>query len=132
MPDHVPESLRMSSGSLLTLAEDIGELAQRARLNAINLAVASAKVKLADPGFRDANDRIVQLVTRATEAAAAVERLTRQLSGKYRKDEGAEIATASLERLEELVVEVEDVSASIVAEVQKLTVSRQPLRDESR
>jgi len=117
--------------SLLTLAEDVGDLAQRARLNAINLAVASAKVKLADPGFRDANDRIVQLVTRATEAAAAVERLTRQLSGKHRKDEGAEVATASLERLEELVVEVEEISAAIVAEVQKLSLRNQPLRGKS-
>lgn len=132
MPEHAPSTPLMSPGNLLTLAEEIGELAQRARLNAINLAVASAKVKLADPGFRDANDRIVQLVTRATEAAAAVERLTRQLSGKYRKDEGAEIATASLERLEELVVEVEDVSTAIVAEVQKLSLGRQPLRGESR
>lgn len=117
--------------SLLTLAEDVGELAQRARLNAINLAVASAKVKLADPAFRDANDRIVQLVTRATEAAAAVERLTRQLSGNHRKDEGAEIATASLERLEELVVEVEEISGAIVQEVQNLSSRRQALPDRS-
>jgi uncharacterized protein Yka (UPF0111/DUF47 family) len=119
------------SGSLLTLAEDLGELAQRARLGAINLAVAAAKVKLADPAFRDANDRIVQLVTRATETAAAVERLTRQLSGDGRKDEDVQIGAASLERLEELVVEVESVSNAIVEEVQRLSLRHQPLRGQS-
>jgi len=121
----------MSSGSLLTLAEDLGELAQRARLGAINLAVAAAKVKLADPAFRDANDRIVQLVTRATETAAAVERLTRQLSGEGRQDGDAQIGTSSLERLEELVVEVETVSNAIVDEVQRLSLRHQPLRGRS-
>ena len=59
----------MSAGQIISVAEEVGELAQRARLSAINLAVAAAKVKLADPGFRAANERIIQLVTRATEAA---------------------------------------------------------------
>lgn len=116
----------MSSPGLLTLAEDVGELAQRARLNAIQLAVAAAKVKLADPAFRGANERIIQLVTRATETAAAVERLTRKLSGQPASHEHGDSIVVSLERLEELAGDVHDISGQIVEEMRKLALLGRP------
>ena len=121
----------MSAGQIISVAEEVGELAQRARLSAINLAVAAAKVKLADPGFRAANERIIQLVTRATEAAAAVERLTRQLSGHPHKESRVEADADSLRRIEEIAQEVDGVSAAIVTEVQRLSALGAPRREDS-
>ena len=106
---------------LQQLVSDVGELAQRTRLGAINLAVAAAKVKLSDPAFRAANDRIVQLVTRATEVASRVDRLSRQLAGQPQAEGFVEPGPESLAQLETCVRDVEDLSGSIAAEVRRLS-----------
>ena len=99
---------------------EVGELAQRIRLNAINLAVAAAKVKLSNPTFRAANERIVMLVTRATEVAARVDRLGRQLSGNAHENDLLNSSPDSLEQLDECLHDVEAISDSVKAEIQAL------------
>ena len=86
--------------NLEELAREVGELAQRARLDAINLAVAAAKVKLSDPSFKKANERVILLVTRATEVAGRVDRLTRQMTGQAQEEDVIGSATDTLARLE--------------------------------
>ena len=103
------------------LAHEVGELAQRTRLNAINLAVAAAKVKLSDASFRQANERIIQLVTMATEVAGRVDRLTRQMDGTPPEDAPVDLGAATLTELESCMCEVERLSTSIVEEVSRLS-----------
>jgi hypothetical protein len=117
--------------NLPELAEHVGELAQRTRLNAINLAVAAAKVKLSDPGFKSANERIIQLVTRATEVAGRVDRLTRQMSGEPQDEDVVESGSASLEKLETCMHDVQDLSGEIVAEVRRLSITVSKGRQET-
>jgi methyl-accepting chemotaxis protein len=111
---------------ILHLSDEIADLARQTRLNAINLAVLAAKVKLSDPGFRDTNERIMQLVTRATEAASGVDRITQQMSGQTEPRERQGIDEAALERLEACVLEVEHISGQIVREIRQLLESKQP------
>ena len=103
------------------LAHEVGELAQRTRLNAINLAVAAAKVKLSDASFRQANERIIQLVTRATEVAGRVDRLTRQMGGDVPDEPALDPGADTLSELEICMHEVEQLSATIVEEVSRLS-----------
>ena len=117
--------------NLRELSEHVGELAQRTRLNAINLAVAAAKVKLADPAFKAANERIIQLVTRSTEVAGRVDRLTRQMSGIPQDQDVIESGTDSLEQLESCMRDVEDISGAIVCEVRRLSGTVSQARQES-
>lgn len=109
----------------MTIAEEVAELAKETRMNAINLAVAAAKVKLANPSFRNTNERIIKLVTRATEAASGVDRLTRQLSGEPQGDNKVEPDRGSLDRLEDCVREVEEVSEQIISEIRALSAACQ-------
>ena len=102
------------------LVSEVGELAQRIRLNAINLAVAAAKVKLSNPSFRAANERIVLLVTRATEVASRVDRLGRQLSGNAHEQDLINLKPDSLEQLDECLRDVGAISESVEAEIQAL------------
>lgn len=102
------------------LVTEVGELAQRIRLNAINLAVAAAKVKLSNPTFRAANERIVILVTRATEVAARVDRLSRQLSGNAQENDLLNSSPDSLEQLDACLRDVEAISDSVKDEIQAL------------
>ena len=102
------------------LVKEVGELAQQIRLNAINLAVAAAKVKLSDPSFRGANERIVLLVTRATEVASRVDRLGRQLSGHAHEQDQLPTNTESLEELDLCLRNVGEISDSVTAEIQAL------------
>lgn len=102
------------------LVTEVGELAQRIRLNAINLAVASAKVKLSNPTFRTANERIVMLVTRATEVAARVDRLGKKLSGHAHENDLLDASPDSLKQLDECLHDVESISDSVKAEIQAL------------
>jgi len=108
---------------LQELADHVGELAQRTRLNAINLAVAAAKVKLSNPAFKSANERIIQLVTRATEVAGRVDRLTRQMSGEPQDEDVVETGSVSLDKLEACMHDVQDLSGDIVAEVRRLSIT---------
>ena len=121
----------MSVDNILTIAEEVAELAKETRMNAINLAVAAAKVKLANPGFRTTNERIIKLVTRATEAASGVDRLTRQLSGEPQAEDRVEPDRASLDRLEDCVREVEEVSERIISEIRALSAACQPQGERS-
>lgn len=106
------------------LAHEVGELAQRTRLNAINLAVAAAKVKLSEPAFKKANERIILLVTRATEVAGRVDRLTRQMAGEPQAEDIVESGADTLSRLESCMREVEELSTAIVDEVRQLAPAR--------
>jgi len=116
---------------ITNVVDELAELAKQARMNAINLAVAAAKVKLTNPSFRNTNERIIRLVTRATEAATGVDRLTRQLSGDPPGGERVEPDRASLDRLEACVREVEEISQRIVEEIGQLTAACQPLGENS-
>jgi hypothetical protein len=118
--------------NLEELAHEVGELAQRARLDAINLAVAAAKVKLSDPGFKKANERVIQLVTRATEVAGRVDRLTRQMAGQAQEDDVVDSGADTLVRLEACLREVEELSTSIVDEVRQLAARQMGARQPSR
>lgn len=113
------------------LAHEVGELAQRARLDAINLAVAAAKVKLSDPAFKKANERVILLVTRATEVAGRVDRLTRQMTGQAREEDIVDSATDTLLTLESCLREVEELSTAIVDEIRHLAASQAPSRQPS-
>lgn len=117
--------------NLEELAREVGELAQRARLDAINLAVAAAKVKLSDPSFKKANERVIQLVTRATEVAGRVDRLTRQMTGQSQEEDVIDSATDTLSRLESCLGEVEELSTAIVLEIRQLAASQAPTRQRS-
>jgi hypothetical protein len=116
---------------LQQLVDEVGELAQRTRLGAINLAVAAAKVKLSNPAFRAANDRIVQLVTRATEVASRVDRLSRQLAGHPQEEGFVDPGPESLGHLETCVSDVEELSGLIVAEVRRLSELTGPTTERS-
>jgi hypothetical protein len=109
--------------NLEEMAREVGELAQRARLDAINLAVAVAKVKLSDPAFKKANERVIQLVTRATEVAGKVDRLTRQMAGDPQDEDIVESGADTLTRLESCLREVEELSTAIVDEVRRLSAA---------
>lgn len=117
--------------NLEELAREVNELAQRTRLNAINLAVAAAKVKLSDPAFKKANERVIQLVTRATEVAGKVDRLTRQMGGEPQEEDIVESGAGTLSRLESCMREVEELSAAIVDEVRGLTATKATERQRS-
>lgn len=117
--------------NLEELAHEVGELAQRARLDAINLAVAAAKVKLSDPAFKKANERVIVLVTRATEVAGKVDRLTRQMTGTAQEEDVVDSATETLSRLESCLTEVEQLSTAIVDEIRNLAASHAPTRQRS-
>lgn len=108
------------------LAHEVGELAQRTRLNAINLAVAAAKVKLSEPAFKKANERIIQLVTRATEVAGRVDRLTRQMAGQPQCEDIVESGADTLTGLETCMREVDELSTAIVDEVRRLAPKQSP------
>lgn len=113
------------------LAREVGELAQRTRLNAINLAVAAAKVKLSDPAFKKTNERVIQLVTRATEVAGKVDRLSRQMNGEPQEEDIVESGLDTLSRLESCMREVEELSTAIVDEVRQLSANRAGARQRS-
>ena len=117
--------------NLEELAEEVAELAQRARLDAINLAVAAAKVKLSDPAFKKANERVIQLVTRATEVAGRVDQLNRQMAGQGQEDDVVNSGSDTLARLESCLREVEGLSEAIVDEVRTLTAVRAGVRQRS-
>lgn len=114
--------------NLEDLAREVSELAQRARLDAINLAVAAAKVKLSDPLFKKANERVILLVTRATEVAGRVDRLTRQMTGQAHEEDVIDSATDTLAKLESCLCEVEELSTAIVDEIRQLAASQTPTR----
>jgi hypothetical protein len=102
------------------LIAEVSDLAQRIRLNAINLAVAAAKVKLSRPSFGAANERIVLLVTRATEVASRVDRLSRQLSGDAQELDQTSSSPDSLEQLEACLRDVGEISDAVIAEIKIL------------
>ena len=106
----------------LSLVDDVGVLAQRIRLNAINLAVAAAKVKISDPSFKAANERIVQLVTRSTEVASRVDRLSRQISGQAREQDQQISEPDTLEHIQQCLRDVEEISDAVIAEIELLHV----------